>query len=708
MAVIGKIRSYSGLLIAIIGIALAAFVLGDFFGNGKNQRRDFNVGKVGSTKISYPDFEQKVAERTDSWKQQTGNPNISARENFQIRQQVWTEMLREIIVGKEIEKLGLAVSNAEMTDLVQGNNPHPYIVQSFTNPQTGMFDVNQVIAFIQNFDMLEPSVKIQWNDLLRLIQQERMTTKYNNLIKASYYVPKALAQRDFDEKNTSFNFRYVFKRYTSIADSAVVLSKADLKKAYDAHKHEYKQEASRDIEYVVFPVFPSFEDMQKIEKEITSLKEELSSLQKEEVETFINSVSDRRYMPRFVKKGELHPQIDSLMFNSPVGTVAGPFNRENGMVVSRLMDVQMRPDSMKASHILIAHQGAFRVDPSVTLTVEQAKEKADSLLQVARRTPARFGELAKQFSTDPSAQMNNGDLDWFADGAMVPEFNEAVVNGKVGDMVVVKTDFGYHVINITGKKAPEKRVSVAEIFLNIEPSDRTYREVLAKASEFAAKAKDYKSFEAEIESQGLSKRVADYVRMMDNVIPGIDNPREIIRWAFSDKTDKGSISSIFDLDNRYIVAAVKEVREEGIPSMEEIKDRVQEIAYREKKAEMFISEFKTAGASNIEQLASKTGLDVQEANAYRFTMLNLPGVGAEPAVVGQASVLAVNTLSAPIKGMGGVFVIVVDERIPAEMPEDMSMTQRQIKNSFNSKVNNELFPALEKKAKVEDNRFLFY
>lgn len=708
MAVIGKIRSYSGLLIAIIGIALAAFVLGDFFGNGKNQRRDFNVGKVGSTKIAYPEFEQKVVDRTESWKQQTGNPNISARENFQIRQQVWTEMLREIIFGKEIEKLGLAVSSEEMTDLVNGANPHPYIVQSFTNPQTGMFDVNHVIAFIQNFDMLEPSVKIQWNDLLRLIQQERMTTKYNNLIKASYYVPRALAQRDIDEKNTSFNFRYVFKSYTSVADSTLVLSKTDLKKAYDAHKHEYKQEASRDIEYVVFPVFPSSDDVQKIEQEITSLKEEFAAVQNQEVETFINSVSDQKYTPRFAKKGELHPQIDSLMFNAPVGTIAGPFNRENGMVVSRLMDVQMRPDSMKASHILIAHQGAFRVDPSVTITLEQAKEKADSLLLVARRNPAGFGELAKQFSTDPSAQMNNGDLNWFADGAMVPEFNEAVVNGKVGDMLVVKSDFGYHVINITGKKSPEKRVSVAEIFLNIEPSDRTYREVLAKASEFAAKAKDYKSFEAEIENQGLSKRVADYIRLMDNVIPGIENPREIIRWAFNDKIEKGSVSSIFDLDNRYIVAAVKEVREEGIPSMEEIKDRVQEIASREKKAEMFISEFKTAGSANIEQLASKTGLDVQEANAYRFTMLNLPGVGAEPAVVGQASVLAVNTLSDPIKGNGGVFVIVVDERIPAEIPQEMSMTQRQIKNSFNSKVNNELFPALEKKAKVEDNRFLFY
>jgi len=708
MAVIGKIRSYSGLLIAIIGIALAAFVLGDFFGKGRNQQRAFDVGKVGKTKISYRDFEQKVEERTESWKQQTQNPNVGARESFQIRQQVWNDMLREVIIGGEIEKLGINVSAEELTDMVQGANIHPYIMQSFTNPQTGVFDVNQVIQFAQNLDQVDPTVKAQWNDLLKMIRQERLNSKYNNLVKASYYTPSYFVNRDFDEKNTSFSFRFVGKTYSSIVDSTVVVSDADLKKAYDKYKYEHKQEASRDIEYLVFPVFPSEDDINDVTTEITKLKDELATTEAKDMASFINSVSDRQYNGRFAKKGELDPQIDSLMFNSPVGTVVGPFNRENGLVVSRLMDIQMRPDSLRASHILVAYKGAMRVSPDVTLTPEQAQMKADSLLQIVRRTPARFEELAMQFSTDPSAQTNKGDLNWFADGSMVPEFNEAVVNGKVGDMLVVKSDFGYHVIHITGKKAPEKRVQLAEVFLEVEPSDNTFRKVLAEASDFAGKAKDYESFEKEIEAKGLSKRVVDYIRVMDNVIPGIENPREIIRWAFDKKTEKGSISNIFDLDNRYVIAAISEVREEGYPTMEELKDRVKELAIRDKKAEMLIEEFTKAGGSSIDDIAAKTNTTVGLATAYRYTMLNLPAIGPEPAVIGQASILDLNKLSAPIKGMTGVYMIVVDERQVANAEGQTEMTKMQLKNSFNSKVNNELFQSLEKKTKITDNRHLFY
>ncbi len=707
MAVIGKIRSYSGLLIAVIGIALAAFVLGDFLGYGPaGGPQTLEVGQVGKTKIMYQEFEERVAQALDNWRNQTGNQNPGVRETFQIRQQVWDQLLRENLLSKEFEQLGIKISPDELTDLIIGNDPHPAVLQSFTNPEDGSYDPQTVINFLQNLNTMDPSMQSQWFMLEDYIRDQRRETKYNTLIRKGFYIPDAMVKADYKDKNTTASASLIVKRFSEIADSLVVVSQTDLRNTYNEQKHKFERESARDLEYVVFPIFPSEDDREAIRKETENLKTELERTQN--IETFINANSDERFNPAFFGSGELSPVIDSLMFNSEIGTTFGPYVENEAFVVAKLADVQFRPDSMKASHILIAFAGSRSAQPQTTLTRDQAKQKADSILSVVRRSPGQFASLAEQFSDDPSAAANQGDLGWFPDGAMVPAFNEAVIDNPVNSFTIAESEFGYHVIRITGKSRPTKKVQIAKLTRNIEYSNRTFQRVFGEASAFSSALRDNDDFDAVVEEQGLSKRIIDNVKPMDNTIAGIENPRSIIQWAFAERTEKGSISQIFDLEGRFVVARVAEVKEEGIPSLDDIRQDIMTIAINNKKAQMITDEFNQAQGNNLQEKAEALNLNSQTIENIRFNSSNLQGFGSEPAVVGSVFALEPGSLSNPIKGNSGVFLVEVNSMEPPVMPENLTAQQNQLISTFRNRVPNEAFRALRESAEIEDNRHRFY
>ena len=707
MAVITKIRSYSGLLIAVIGVALAAFVLGDFMGYGPTGRGSFDIGKIDKTKISYQEFEQRVNDQIEGWKMETGNQNPGAREAFQIRQQVWNTMVREVLLNNEMEKLGIEISSEELFHLIHGPNPHQVILRNFSNPMDGSYDPQQVISFLQNFDLLDPNTQNQWLLIEQFIKRERQENKYHNLIRQGYFMPSQLVSLDYQDRNATADLRYVVKRYEAIADSLVQVSDRDMRRVYEENRHLYEQEASRSLQYVAFPVFPSEEDREALRRELLELEDEFAAT--ENVQAFINSTSDERFNPFYFSQGQLSPELDSVMFNAPLGTVYGPIVEENAFVMARLSDIQFRPDSMRASHILISFVGSAAASPNTTRSIDEARTLADSILNVARRNPARFGDMAVELSEDPSAQMNRGDLEWFRDFEMVPEFSDAVVNANVNTFTTAETQFGIHVIHVTGKSAPTKKVQVARLTRDIEPSNRTFQQVFGQASEFAALLRKNKDFEAAAEEQGLSVRVIDMVREMDMSLPGIDNPREIVRWAFDENTKEDAFSRIFDIDNRFIIATVNQKREEGIPSLDEIREEIRTLAIREKKYEMIAAEMKEAmSAGNIDAIAERLQLTPEQALEIRFNMLNLPGVGPEPKVVGAAFGLQPNTVSQPIKGNAGVLLVEVMTREEAMEPDDMTSARRQITTTFSNRVVNDVFNAIRENARIEDNRSLFF
>jgi peptidyl-prolyl cis-trans isomerase D len=705
MAVIGKIRSYSGLLIAVIGIALVAFVLGDFLGYGPTRGQTVEVGAVGSSRIVYHEFENRVAQAMENWRNQSGVAQPGAREAFQIRQQVWEQMLRELLLAREYDELGLKISPEELTELVIGNDPHPAIIQSFSNPADGSFNPQTVMEFIQNMSMMDPSMQQQWFMLEDYIRDQRKETKYHTLIRKGFYVPDALARADFEEKNAMADVRLISKRFSDIPDSLARVTERDLRRVYNQHKQRFKRDASRDLEYVVLPIFASEQDRDRIEQDITRLKQEFITT--DNPETFVNTNSDQRFSPVFLSSNELSPELESELFNAEPGAVYGPFVENNAFVVARLVSAQQRPDSMSASHILISFLGSRAATPTTVITRDQAREKADSILGVVRRSPNTFAALASELSEDPSAITNQGDLGWFPDGAMVPGFNEAVINTPVNNFTVAESEFGFHVIRVTGKSAPTRKVQIARLVREIDYSNHTFQRVYGQASSFATDLRNNDDFDQVAGDHGLSKRIID-VTPMDNAIPGIDHPRGIIQWAFAERTREGSISPIFDLDGRFVVARVAAVKEEGVPSLDEIRNEIMAIAINEKKADIIKNEFNQLQGLSLDQKSDRLAIEIRTVENVRFASNNLIGFGAEPAVVGSIFALEPNTISAPVKGNNAVFVFEVISREPVVEPSDLTMQQMQLMNNFRNRVPSETYRALRESAEIKDNRHMFY
>ncbi len=706
MAVIRKIRNYSGLLIAVIGIGLAAFVLGDFLGHGPMRQQRFDLGKVDGTAIPYQQFEMRVQQQVENWQNQTG-ASAGPDEVFQIRQQVWNEMVKEILLDEKLDALGVEVSSEELFNMIHGPDPHPILVQSFSDPVTGAYDPQQVIDFLRNFDMLDPTVRNQWVMLEQFIKKDRRESKYHQMISNAYVVPSAMAEMDFLHRNKTADIRFAFKPHAGIDDEAVNITNRELRRVYDENKQRFRQEASRHIKYVSLPVFPSDEDRENTLNEISLLKEEITDVPN--IESFVNSMSDRRFDPTYHAEGTLSPQIDPEIFDVPVGTVLGPYMEDNAYVIAMLNDIQMRPDSMRASHILIAYQGSAAAIQETLRTYAEAQEKADSLLSLVRNNPARFPMLAAEVSDDPAAAMNQGDLEWFRDGAMVPEFNEAVVETPVDNFVTVETDFGFHVIHVTSKSPLSKKVQVAKIVRNIEPGSRTFQDVYARISAFASALRDKKDFDAAAEEADLTVREAERVGKMDRTLPGIDQGRQIVQWAFLDNTRKGDYSRIFEAENTFVVATVTRKQEEGTPTLDAIRPEIMEIALKEKKQEMIAEEMAQLMTNgSLEEVAGQMDLEILEATDITFNSRNLPGAGPEPGVIGTIFAGKETATLGPIKGNNGVFVVEVVRMDDVPAPEDLTQAKRPLRDAFRNRVPTQAFEAIRDNADIEDNRAMFF
>lgn len=701
MAVIGKIRQRSGLLIAVIGIALAAFVLGDFAKS--SGKREFHVGTVDGENISIQDFNKKFEDNAEATRQQRQTERLSQDELFSLRESTWNQMVQEIIMQREYDDLGLVVSTEELFDLVQGPNPHPAIISNFTNPETGQYDRNLVLNYLQNLDNMQPAAKEQWLRFEQYLKEDRLSTKYQNLINKAYYIPKAMAEMIYHEKNDKADVEYVGVRYASIADSLVTLTDSDYKTYFEANKKMYERDAMRDIEYVVFDILPSQDDNDEAQKAVQRLIPEFTVTTN--VEGFVNANSDVRYDSTWFSRGKLSPSIEGLMFEAQPGYVYGPYYENGAFKAARLVDVSFKTDSVRASHILIAYEGAARSEAK--RTKEQAKAKADSILAEVKKRPSKMKDLALQLSDDASAKTNAGDLDWFTEGTMVKPFNDFVMNNKVGTIGMVETDFGYHVIEVTGKKEPSKRVRVAIISYQVSPSTRTYQDVFAKASKFATESKTREQFDATVERDGLSKRLAPALRKTTNRLPGIENARQITRWAFDDKTERDDVSTIFELDNMFVIAVLTKKLEKGIPTLEEIKETIEPMVRNQKKGEYLLAQFKNEG-NDLSRVAAKYGVDRTSQPDLTFDTRFLQNFGQENKFVGHVfgTQIGQNT---SIAGANAAFVLKVNNIAKAEAPTSLDQVRMEQRMSFESNVrNNGAFRALEKKAKIADNRLLFY
>lgn len=701
MAIIGKIRNRAGLLIGFVGVSLLAFILGDLFSSNSSTLFGNNneVAVIDGETITFQEFEERVQTMISNYKANNRTDVVDQATTEQLREQAWTELQNEIIYGNQQKELGIKISAEEVFDMVQGPDPHPQIKQAFTDPNTGSFNPATVIQFLKTMDQDETgATRAQWLNFEKYITNERARTKYNEIIKGGVYVTKFQSQQDYIAKSRMANMRYVMVNYTTVSDSSVVLTDSDLNAYYNKNKYKFKQEASRKLEYVVFQVTPSEEDVQKTLEYIAKQAPQFATAIDDSA--FVARYSEEPFNTAYISKGSLNPAIDSLMFNSGVGTVSSPYLENNTHYrIAKLNAISFRPDSVKARHILLSV-----ADPSQR---DAVMATADSLKKVIKSGQS-FAELAKKLSQDFGSGEKGGDLGWFTEGMMVPTFNDACFDGKKGDMPIVESQFGIHLIEVQDQGKTSKRVRVAYLDKEVEAGNATYQAAFTKANAFAANNRTAEEFDAAVEKDGLNKRIAENLKETDRNIAGLESPREVIRWAY--KAKKGDVSEAFELGDKYVIAKLVEAREKGIGTLEEVKEAIEVGARKEKKAAMITENMKNkAGAEqNLDNIGSKLNTPVMPADNISFATPNIPGVAREPKVVGAAFAMKQGVTSAPIAGELGVYIINVTSFVEAPAKDDYSSDKQQLVQSIRSRAEYEAFNALKEKANIKDNRGKFY
>ena len=691
MAVIGKIREKSSLLLIVIGVAMLAFILGDLFKSGQTFFGDNNsVGEIGNVQISGVEFNAKYEEGITRWESQN---KTAATEQIResVREQVWNDIVREKVLGSQIAELGLTVSPQELFDMVQGNEPHPQVKQAFSNPQTGEFSSAQVLQFLKSLETMPVENKTQWLLFEEGIQKERIASKYFNMVKKGMYAPAVLAKRTQKEQTEKRTIQFVAKRYFTVADSTITVTEEDKKAYYTEHKNEFKQDASREIEYIKYDVVPSEADVEATKKWIEETYTEFKASTNDSAYVMFNS--DVPFDANYYTEAEMPYVNDSNFFNTEVGTMVGPYQEGNAYIIAKLSNVKMVPDSVKARHILL------KTTQQPTDTLLEAK--LDSIKSVIERG-GKFADIAKEISEDVGSAIEGGDLGWFREGQMVPEFNDACFNGKKGDLTIVQTQFGFHLIEIQDQGENVKKVQVGKIVRNIEPSNETYDAVFAQASAFYSENNSSANFTKATESGDIVKRVAE-VKVNDKTIAGLESPRELIRWAFNN--DKGSVSAPFQFEKSFVIAHLAEVKEEGVAPMAQVEIQVELGAKKAKKAQQFIAEM--AGATNLQDLATKIGGQVENAKDVTFASYSVPGMGQEPRIIGMVPTLQKGQMSIPLEGQTGVFVILVNDVVPAEENADYSAAKLQLEQLYGNNSNRTL-ESLKEKFGVKDNRYKYY
>lgn len=700
MATLQTIRNRAGVLVSvIIGLSLLAFVLSDFIGSGNMfGGPDLEIAVINGNSVEYPEYEQVYEGLLENYKRNMGSEGLPEESVMDmIREQAWDILVKRYTIEKEIDLAGVIVSEEELFDMVQGTNIDPQVLQIpiFQNQQTGQFDRSLVVQFIQNMDQDQTgNARASWTAFEDQLIQTRRVTKYNNLIKKAMYVPKSMAQQFHKENMDKTDCRFVFKSYALVPDSTIACTDEELMAYYNEHLYKYEQEEMRDIDYVVFDVLPSSNDMEYMNNEMLKLKEEFTGT--EDVASFINYNSDRAFEDKYFSKGSLNPEVDSILFAAETGYIHGPYTENNNLVLAKVMEKKMLPDSVHARHILI--------QPNEQRNADASRALADSLLNLLKNK-ADFTALAQRYSDDKGSVPDGGDLKWFTRGKMVKSFEDTCFAAKVGEFKTVESQFGIHIIEVLEKSKESEHIKVGFVEHLIEPSQQTRQMVFSTATDFQSKAINYEEFKKIAGEKGLVIRKANNLSPVERQIAGLESPRDIIRWAYND-AEKNAVSDIFELGDKFIVATLTEIKEKGIAPFELKKEEIMVEVRKDKKATQFIDEFKKTGYKTIDELASKIQQPVNDAPNVTFNSFSLPYAGIEPEIIARLSVSAKGILSEPLKGNNGVYVFEVTNVIPSDQT-DFEVDRVRVANEWKTRVDYQSFEALKKLAEISDKRVKF-
>ena len=699
MATLQNIRNKSGLLLAVIGIAMLAFILGDLLKSTNSGGGSNIVGEVMGEDVLIQNFQTKVDEGIENWKSQNQQKVLTQSTIGQIREQIWNQYVNELIMLEEYSKLGIDISDDEFFERIQGTEVHPEIskVASFLDPVTGEFDRARVLGYLKQIDEDKTGeARARWNGFQDYLIGVLKSEKYNSLVGKAMFVSSKEAQNASDFNLRKRYFDYVSIPYSSIENTIVEPTISELKSFYEENKSDYTQKQSKDVDFVVYSVVPSIEDDMQTKTELANLVLDFKSEIDYELMARRNSDNtNSRFI--FSKSDELQDSKWIDLFNAKQGTVIGPYLTSKGVYrIAKLAEIQSRPDSVEARHILIA--------PNQNRTLDSVNQIINDLkLQIENGT--NFGDLAVKYSEDPgsNSEILRGSLGWFSEGAMVNEFNEICFTANKKDLNIVNTQFGVHLIQVTKKSKSAKKVKIAYIDRIIEPSTETFNTYYSKAASFVGQViNDGISFDTLVEKNNLVKRSDSKVMPNKLSISGLPNSREMVRWL--NKSDLNAVSEVFQFDNSYVVATVKSVNEEGEIDFDDVKEQITTLVIKEKKG-VKISKNILKGSS-LTEIAKTNGTIVSNQNAT-FSNDNLVSIGYEPELLGSIFGSKIGDISTPIIGRNAVYVIQVNSEDEAIIGNN-SQQKKQLKNQEISNANRATINVLKDAADVKDYRVDFF
>jgi peptidyl-prolyl cis-trans isomerase D len=711
MAVLNKIRQRSLILILVIAMALFSFVIGDLFKNSDaltGGAQDV-VATVNGKDIMRDEFQRKVK----SYQDRVG-PSQTATQSMNA---VYNQELRKIILESEFEELGLGVEKDEMRDLLKNSfSSYPDF-----QDENGEFDVNKLNSFIANLKDLNGETAPlgnflvnyeSWTNNEQTIASNAVQQSYYNMIKAGVGATIAEAEDEYFGDAKTIDIRYVQVPYTSIADSLVTVSKTDIKDYVSKNEDKYKVDATSEIVYVEFKEEASKEDEDAIKAGLLGLVEdrvEYNANSKNtdtipgfnstpDIAEFINTYSDVKYNDQFLRAAQLPAVAKDTLMSLNEGDYYGPYRDGEYFKLSKIVARKQLADTAKVRHILVPFVGATRADATITKTQEEAKATADSILGLITSRKAKFLDLL-ELSSDKASNEKEGVLEFGYNESYAPEFKEFSFNNEKGDIEVVGTSFGFHIIEILDQYSFNKALKVATLADKIEPSEQTLQDVFNKMSKFEIAAKDGDFNELAAERNLPVKPIV--FKELDENIPGLGSQRTIVKWAFEDDTEVGDFKNFPVSGFGFIVAKVVEKNEEGLMNSEDAAVTAVPEIRKEKKAKM-IREKLTA--ASVDDIAKNQAVTPRSASAVTMKNTTLSGAGVEPKVIGTAFGLAEGATSGPIDGEKGVYVVEVTKVNDATKLDNYAAIMNRLNAARRNTVQGKVYQALEKAADIDDNR----
>jgi len=717
MSVIQKIQEkYAKLMAVVIAIALLTFVVMLAFENGGNLfqgGRNNTVGTINGKEIDVASFNKTIAQQEASMERQ-GYPSGNAT-RLQAIEGAWNQELSRIALTSELDKLGMQIGKKEMGDVLYGENAPQELKQQFTDPQTGVF--NPQLAKQQIDQMLKskqtpPEQRQNFNDYVDQLEFMRLNEKYISLLSNSSNFPKWMIEKQNADNSQLASVSLVREFYTSIPDSAVKISDKEIEDYISKHKKDYEQEETRSIAYVTFSALPTAVDTAATRERLLALKPALDTTN--DLQQFLEAQGVKTYYNGYINGNNIQIAAKDSIFKIPVGTVYGPYIDGNTFALAKLVGVRTQPDTVKVRHILVATTQRDQSGQSMQVRDSASAKKLIDSIQTALNTGSNFDSVAAKVSDDPGSKDKGGVYENVTSGGMVPEFNNFIFGNSTGTKGVVKTDYGYHYIEILSQKGGSSAYNIAYLALPIEASQETDANASNEATLFAGNSRDQKSFDANIEklrTKGMNKAFAQEIKPNDYQVQGVGVSRSFVRNIYEAKT--GEVLQPERVGENYVVAIVTETNKKGTQTAAKARMMVEPLLRNHKKAEQIQKKIGTI--TTLEAAAATLGAKpIETEDSLRMSESQSTIVASEPKVIGAAFNPANKGKLVPqaIEGTSGVYVVRVNNVTATAVADANVAEQRKSKyqqaKMMGTYAAQQSLQVLTKAANVKDNRSNIY